>query len=74
MQAIYENPAEYPAIYGGDECGAGVRGMQSPSLLFIMPRFLKRGSLLYDQLSATRFCRTGPVYIIFYHQSRLQNL
>ena len=27
----YENPAEYPAIYGGDECGAGVRGMQSPS-------------------------------------------
>jgi hypothetical protein len=43
---IYENPAEYPAIYGGDECGAGVRGMQSPSLPFIMPRFLKRGSLL----------------------------
>jgi hypothetical protein len=43
----YENPAEYPAIYGGDECGAGVRGMQSPSLPFIMPRFLKRGSLLY---------------------------
>jgi hypothetical protein len=44
--SIYENPAEYPAIYGGDECGAGVRGMQSPSLPFIMPRFLKRGSLL----------------------------
>ena len=31
---IYETPAEYPAIYGGDECGAGVRGMQSPSTLF----------------------------------------
>jgi len=28
---FYENPAEYPTIYGGDECGAGVRGMQSPS-------------------------------------------
>jgi hypothetical protein len=47
---IYENPAEYPAIYGGDECGAGVRGMRSPSLPFIMPRFLKRGSLLNAQL------------------------
>jgi hypothetical protein len=31
VNKIYENPAEYPAIYGGDECGAGVRGMQSPS-------------------------------------------
>jgi hypothetical protein len=28
---IYETPAEYPAIYGGDECGAGLKGMQSPS-------------------------------------------
>jgi len=27
-----------PRHYGGDECGAGVRGMQSPSLLFQMPR------------------------------------
>jgi hypothetical protein len=44
---FYENPAEYPEIYGGDECGAGVRGMQSPSLPSIMPRFLKRGSLLF---------------------------
>ena len=26
----YENLAEYPTIYGGDECGAGVWGMQSP--------------------------------------------
>jgi len=26
-----KNPAEYSAINGGDECGAGVRGMQSPS-------------------------------------------
>jgi len=25
MQLFYENPAEYPAIHGGDECGAGVR-------------------------------------------------
>jgi glycosyltransferase involved in cell wall biosynthesis len=32
---VYENPAEYPAINGGDECGAGVRGMQSPSTLFL---------------------------------------
>ena len=22
---LYETPAEYPAINGGDECGAGVR-------------------------------------------------
>jgi hypothetical protein len=27
-------PAEYSAIYGGDECGAGVKGMQSPSTQF----------------------------------------
>ena len=40
---IYETPAEYPAIDGGDECGAGVRGMQSPSSLFKMPRGLPRG-------------------------------
>ena len=24
MFLIYENPAEYPAIYGGDECGGGL--------------------------------------------------
>jgi hypothetical protein len=46
-EAAYENPAEYPAIYGGDECGAGVRGKQSPSMPSIMPRFLKRGSSLF---------------------------
>jgi hypothetical protein len=46
---FYENPAEYPAIYGGDECGAGVRGMKSHSLPSIMPRFLKRGSLLFTK-------------------------
>ena len=39
VHRVYETPAEYPAIYGGDECGAGVRGMQSPSLPSIMPRF-----------------------------------
>ena len=43
---FYENPAEYTAIYGGDECGAGVRGMQSPSTLFKMPRLSRRGGSL----------------------------
>jgi len=28
---LYETPAEYSAIHGGDECGVGVKGMQSPS-------------------------------------------
>ncbi|MCK4826640.1 hypothetical protein KA005_63470, partial [bacterium] len=40
---IYEKSAECPAIYGGDECGAGARGMQSPSTLFKMPRVSTRG-------------------------------
>jgi hypothetical protein len=43
---IYETSAEYPAINGGDECGAGVRGMQSPSLLFKMPCGLPQGASL----------------------------
>jgi len=46
LQKVNENPAEDPAIYGRDECGAGVKGTQSPSLPSMMPRFLKRGSLL----------------------------
>jgi hypothetical protein len=36
---IYETPAEYPAIHGGNECGAGVRRMESPSMLFRSPAF-----------------------------------
>ena len=39
----YETPAEYPTINGGVFCGAGARGMQSPSLLCKMPRGLPRG-------------------------------
>jgi hypothetical protein len=31
---VYENSAEYPAIYGEGECGAGVWGMQSPIHVF----------------------------------------
>jgi len=42
----FENPAEYPAVYGGGECGAGVRGMRSFSSLFKMPYGLPRGVLL----------------------------
>lgn len=41
---LYETPSEFPAINGGDECGAGLRGMQSPSLLFKMSRGKPRGS------------------------------
>jgi|GEM_PF-5849521 len=29
-QAIYKNPPEYPATWGGDEWRAGFKGMQSP--------------------------------------------
>jgi len=43
---FYENPAEYPAIHGGDECGAGVRGMQSSSFSQ-KPRLSRRGHLLF---------------------------
>jgi hypothetical protein len=46
MALFYETTAEYPAINGGDECGAGVRGMQSPSLLFRMPCGLPQGTSL----------------------------
>ena len=46
---IYENPAEYPVWKHGDECGAGARGMQSPSLLFKMPRAGARGYLLLEE-------------------------
>ena len=35
---LYEMPRRIPRSVNGDECGAGVRGMQSPSLLFKMPR------------------------------------
>jgi hypothetical protein len=49
---IYETPAEYPAINGWDECGAGVRGMQSPSLLFKMPCGLPQGALLISCMNA----------------------
>ena len=44
--AVYEDPAEYPAIHGGDECIAGVRGMQSLSKIFKKPRLLRRGASL----------------------------
>jgi len=46
MFPFYENPAEYPAIHGGDECGQGSKGMESPSLPFKMPRLLRRGASL----------------------------
>jgi hypothetical protein len=46
--SVYEKSAECPAIYGGDECGAGARGMQSPSTLFKMPRVSTRGDSLND--------------------------
>jgi hypothetical protein len=44
---FYENSAECPAIYGGDECGAEARGMQSPSTPFKMPRVSTRGDSLF---------------------------
>jgi hypothetical protein len=43
---IYENPAEYPAIYGKDKCESGGREMQSPSKFFMMPRLLRQGASL----------------------------
>ena len=47
---LYEIIAEYPAIYAGDECRAGARGMQSLSFPLI-PRFLRRAYLLYNKLT-----------------------
>jgi hypothetical protein len=43
MVRFYENLAEYPAIFGGDECDAGVREMQSPQVFQEAPPF-KEGS------------------------------
>jgi hypothetical protein len=34
-----KDTAEYSAIYGGDECGAGIRGMQFPSFSLKAPPF-----------------------------------
>ncbi|MBR34044.1 MAG: hypothetical protein CMH78_00870 [Nitrospinae bacterium] len=47
---LYEIIAEYPAIYGGDECRARARGMQSLSFPLI-PRFLRQAYLLYNKLT-----------------------
>jgi hypothetical protein len=57
-----KNTAEYPAIHGGDKCGAGVRGMQSPFLaLFDAPSF-KAGSFTHHSMLSVR-CSPfdGPV-------------
>ena len=52
---VYEEPAEYSASYGGDECRAGVRGMQSPFFPKAPP--FKAGSFTKDKLSEKRFFR-----------------
>jgi hypothetical protein len=49
LSLIYETLAEYPAIDGGDECGAGRGGMESPLLLlFMMSCGLPRGVSLQE--------------------------
>jgi len=55
--SVYDNPAEYPVIYGGDECGAGIRGMQSPSSPFKMPRHLWRGASLLYKIDESQISR-----------------
>jgi hypothetical protein len=52
---IYQIPAEYPALNGGDECGAGVRVMQALALIFMMPRLLRRGVSLLTNLTWLSF-------------------
>jgi len=39
----YENPAEYPPLCGGDECGAGVRGDAIPLIALHNAPLLKAG-------------------------------
>jgi len=63
-----EKSAECPAIYGGDECGAGARVIQSPSTFFKMPLVSTRGGVNLVSLKADhnglRF--NGVAFIAFY--------